>query len=75
MASLILLFPSNSGTMIATKALRDSGVRATIIPTPASVQSTSNLCLSIDNASEAPALAALNSAKIEISSVLRREAA
>jgi hypothetical protein len=75
MASVILLFPSNSGTMIATKALRDSGVRATIIPTPASVQSASNLCLSIDHAVETQALAALNVARIDVSSVIRSQAA
>jgi hypothetical protein len=68
---VILLFPSNSGTMIATKALRDSGVQAKMIPTPASFQSTSNLCLSIDKAVEAAALAALNVAKISVTTVVR----
>jgi hypothetical protein len=57
--------------MIATKTLRDSGVRATIMPTPASARSASNLCLSVDDAAESAALAALAAAKISISSVLR----
>jgi len=63
-SDLILLFASNSNTMIATKTLRDSGVQAKMIPTPRGVQSTSNLCLSIEHAAEAPALAALKVAKI-----------
>lgn len=71
MADVILLFPSNAGTMIATKALRDSGVRAKMIPTPASAKSSSNLCLSIDYAAEAQALSALKVANIGLSSVLR----
>ena len=50
--------------MIATKTLRDCGVQAKMIPTPRGVQSASNLCLSVDHAAEATALAALNVAKI-----------
>jgi hypothetical protein len=69
--TVILVFPSNSGTMIATKALRDSGVAAKMIPTPASVQSPSNLCLSIDHTLENAALAALDQAKIGITAVVR----
>jgi len=71
MTDVILLFASNSGTMIATKALRDSGVLAKMIPTPASLRSPSNLCLSIDQAVEAAALAALNVAKISVTTVVR----
>ena len=71
MTDVILVFPSNSGTMIATKALRSSGVQARMIPTPQSVQSTSNLCLSIDHAAEAAALTALHVAKIGISTIVR----
>jgi hypothetical protein len=61
---VILLFHSNSNTMIATKALRDSGVQAKMIPTPHGVQSASNLCLSVERAAEAMASAALKLAKI-----------
>lgn len=68
---VILLFASNSGTMIATRALRDSGVQARMIPTPPSVQSASNLCLSIDHAAEAAALAALKGAKLGVSTIVR----
>jgi len=71
MADVLLLFPSNSGTMIATKTLRDSGVHAKMMPTPASAQSASNLCLSIAPTVEAQALAALKVARISVSSVLR----
>ncbi len=72
MTNVILLFPSNSGTMIATKALRDSGVQAKMLPTPAGVQSAANLCLSVDHAAEAGALAALKAAKISVSTVSSR---
>ena len=64
MTNVLLLFPSNSGTMIATKMLRDCGVIARVIPTPPTVSSASNLCLSIDDAAETAALAALSSAKV-----------
>jgi hypothetical protein len=62
--NVLLLFPTNSGTMIATKMLRDCGVVARVIPTPASVSSPSNLCLSIDDTAESAALAALENAKV-----------
>ena len=71
MSNVILLFPSNSGTMIATRALRASGVEARMIPTPPSVQSASNLCLSIDHAAEAVALAALDVARVAVSTIVR----
>jgi hypothetical protein len=71
MAALILLFPSNSGMMVATRALKDSGVHARMMPVPASAQSSSNLCLSIDHAMESTALAALKVANIDVSAVLR----
>jgi len=67
----LLVFASNAGTMIATKTLRDSGVAARMIPTPASVSSASNLCLSIDHAAEALAMSALAAARVSISSVCR----
>jgi hypothetical protein len=68
---VILLFGSNSGTMIATKTLRDCGVVATMIPTPSSVQSASNLCLSVDHAVESAALAALLAAKVQVCTIVR----
>jgi hypothetical protein len=71
MTDVILLFASNSGTMIATKALRDSGIEARMIPTPAGVQSASNLCLSIAQAAETSALAALKGARVGISTIVR----
>jgi hypothetical protein len=40
MADVILLFASNSGTMVATKALRDSGVPARMVPTPPGLRSS-----------------------------------
>lgn len=71
MTNVILLFASNSGTMIATRALRDSGVHAKMIPTPPSLQAASNLCLSIERAVEAAALTALTVAKVSVSTVIR----
>lgn len=69
MSNLFLVFPSNAGTMIATRALRDSGVAARMVPTPPSVQSEANLCLSIDHLVEAAALATLKAAKISVTTV------
>ena len=46
MADVILFFSSNADTMIATKALKDAGIAAKMIPKPASVTATANLCLS-----------------------------
>jgi hypothetical protein len=71
MAALILLFPSNSGVMVATRALKDSGVQARMMPVPANTQSSSNLCLSIDHAMEAAVLATLKVANIDVSAILR----
>jgi hypothetical protein len=71
MTDVILMFPSNSGTMVATKALRDSGVQARMIPTPPGVQSAANLCLSIAHTAEAAALAALEIAKVGVSTIVR----
>jgi hypothetical protein len=71
MGDVILLFDSNAGTMVATKALRDHGLQARMIPTPAGVQSRSNLCLSIDRTTEAAVLAALGGAKVAVASVVR----
>jgi hypothetical protein len=70
-SNVILVFPSNSGTMIATKTLRDSGVAAKVIPMPASVKSASSLCLSIELAAEVDALEALRRARVSPSSVVR----
>jgi hypothetical protein len=71
MQTVVLLFASNAGTMIATKALRDSGVVARVIPTPAGAGSGSHLSLSIDDVTEARAVAALEEANVSISAVLR----
>ena len=71
METVVLVFASNSGTMIATKALRDSGVSARMIPTPASVQSAANLCLSIDQVLERRAVTVLEAANVSVSAVHR----
>jgi hypothetical protein len=68
---VILLFPSNSGTMIATKTLRDSGVQAKMLPTPPGLRSASNLCLSVDRAVEAAALAALKLANVSVTTIVQ----
>ncbi|HTD33212.1 MAG TPA: putative Se/S carrier-like protein [Candidatus Elarobacter sp.] len=71
MGDVILLFDSNAGTMVATKALRDHGLPARMIPTPPGVQSRANLCLSIARTTEAAVLAALGGAKVAVASVVR----
>jgi putative Se/S carrier protein len=68
---VILLFSSNSGTMVATKTLRDFGVQVKMIPTPRAAQSATNLCLSVDHEVEAAALAALKLANVSVSTIVR----
>ena len=57
--------------MIATKALKDAGVAAKMIPKPAAVTSLSNLCLSIDGSTEGAAVTALKSANISLGGVVK----
>lgn len=71
MADVILFFSSNADTMIATKALKDAGVAAKMIPKPANVTSASNLCLSVDGGSEGAAVAALGSAGVALGGVVK----
>ncbi len=71
MADVILFFSSNADTMIATKALKDSGVSAKMIPRPASVNSPANLCLSIDGGAEASAVAALGKASVSLGGIVK----
>ena len=71
MADVILFFSSNADTMIATKALKDKGVPAKMIPKPAGVDSASNLCLSIDGAAEAAAVGALSAAGVTLGGVVK----
>lgn len=71
MQNVVLLFSSNAGTMIATKALRDLGVVARMVPTPAGAGSGSNLSLSVDDAAADQAVAALKEANVSVSGVWR----
>ncbi|HET7815857.1 MAG TPA: putative Se/S carrier-like protein [Candidatus Baltobacteraceae bacterium] len=71
MADVILFFSSNADTMIATKALKDAGVTAKMIPKPAAVNSASNLCLSIDGGVEVTAVSALRTANIALGGVVK----
>jgi len=71
MPDVILYFSSNADTMIATKALKDSGVAAKMIPKPASVTSSANLCLSIDGSAESSAVAVLGKANIALGGVVK----
>ena len=57
--------------MIATKALKDVGVTAKMIPRPATVNTASNLCLSIDGAVEGTAVTALKGANITLGGVVK----
>jgi len=71
MADVILFFSSNSDTMIATKALKDSGVTAKMIPKPSNVSSPANLCLSVDGTAESAAVAALAKANVALGGVVK----
>jgi hypothetical protein len=71
MPDVILFFGSNADTMIATKALKDGGITAKMIPKPAGVNSPANLCLSITPDVEAGALAALSSANVNLGGVVK----
>ncbi|MDQ2680554.1 MAG: DUF3343 domain-containing protein [Candidatus Eremiobacteraeota bacterium] len=71
MADVILFFASNADTMIATKALKDAGVSAKMIPKPASVTGASNLCLSIDGGIESQAVTALKTANVPLGGVVK----
>ena len=61
---VVFYFASNAETMIATKALKDAGIAARMIPKPAQVASASNLCISIASNAESLAKAALSGAGI-----------
>lgn len=71
MADLILFFGSNADTMIATKTLKDAGISAKMIPKPASVDTASNLCLSIDGGAESQAKTALSTAGVALGGVVK----
>jgi hypothetical protein len=67
----ILYFPTNADTMIATKALRDAGVAARMMPMPANIQSSANLCLSIEDSAENSAVTAIESASVALGGIVR----
>lgn len=71
MADVILFFSSNADTMIATKALKDAGLTARMIPKPANVTTASNLCLSIDSGAESQAKTALTTAGVALGGVVK----
>jgi hypothetical protein len=70
-ADVILFFSSNADTMIATKALKDGGVAAKMIPKPAHVSASANLALSVDGAAESAAIAVLGKANVALGGVSR----
>jgi Protein of unknown function (DUF3343) len=70
-ADVILFFSSNADTMIATKALKDGGVAAKMIPKPAHVNASANLALSVDVAAESAAIAALGKANVALGGVAK----
>ncbi len=67
----ILCFASNTDTMLATKVLRDAGVTARMLPTPANALTAANLCLSISSAAEHAALSALKAVSVGLAGVLK----
>ena len=71
MADVVLFFSSNADTMIATKALKDGGVTAKMIPKPAHVNASANLALSVDGTAESTAIAVLGKANVTLGGVAR----
>jgi hypothetical protein len=71
MADVILAFSSNADTMIATKALKDGGVSAKMIPKPAHVTAPANLALSVDGSAESMAIAVLGKANVALGGVYK----
>ena len=71
MADVILFFGSNADTMIATKALKDGGITAKMIPKPAHVAASANLALSVDSTAEATAIAVLAGANVALGGVAK----
>jgi Protein of unknown function (DUF3343) len=71
MSDVILFFGSNADTMIATKALKDAGIPAKMIPKPAAVNSASNLCLTIDVGAESQAKTALSGAGVSLGGIVK----
>ena len=71
MADVVLFFSSNADTMIATKALKDGGVTAKMIPKPAHVNATANLALSVDGTAESTAIAVLGRANVTLGGVYK----
>ncbi len=71
MADVLLYFASNADTMIATKALKDGGVAAKMIPKPAHVIASANLALSVDPSFEATAIAVLGKANVALGGVVK----
>ncbi|HEX3467113.1 MAG TPA: putative Se/S carrier-like protein [Candidatus Elarobacter sp.] len=71
MPDVIFYFGSNADTMIATKALKDGGVVAKMIPKPAHVNATSNLALSVERGAEAAAIAVLGKANVALGGVVK----
>jgi hypothetical protein len=57
--------------MIATKALKDGGVAAKMIPKPAHVAANANLALSVDPTFEATAIAVLGKANVALGGIAR----
>jgi hypothetical protein len=71
MADVVLFFASNADTMIATKTLKDAGISAKMIPKPANVNASANLCISIDSGAEGSAKTALSGAGVALGGVVK----
>ena len=71
MPDVILYFGSNADTMIATKALKDGGISAKMIPKPAGAATAATLALSVGPALEANAVAVLGKANVALGGVVK----
>jgi len=70
-ADVLLCFATNAETMLATRALKQSGFTLRMVATPANVSPSSNLSLSIDASAEAGATSALASLGMPIHAIVK----
>ncbi|MHB8147094.1 MAG: hypothetical protein ACYDGM_07545 [Vulcanimicrobiaceae bacterium] len=71
MENVIFYFGNNADTMIATKALKDVGILAKMIPKPSVVSSGANICLSLHSSVELQATTALTGAGVALGGILK----
>ena len=71
MSHTLMLFASDTDTMVAGKALRDAGVFNKIVAKPAGVNASAHMCLEIKPDEELKARNVLSSAQMSCDVLLR----